>query len=800
MPDPHSSGAMVPLGAGSASFAQQGSLDWVALANTQYSASIAVLGRLAKAGIDPLTVAFGQAMCMKLPIGVHGERVLAEAMSTLSAKSCAADLLWFGTGIRHILRDLVQTSQGCSLVALCAALTESHPMSLSALVLYDIAKQIGGPQEIQPSFEQWEALVRATASVFNATTFGLRVHQIAKFATSPQIQPNGQRTMFRDINQRPDIPHPTDLAKVLLSIGQIVQGSLHAVSVQGSCCCSWIAAWGDYVLGLRVLVRDTNGSIVFANFNAMEASAQISVTFVDETPDNNTIWVQTSHSIRSGVEFVRNCFSKQGITESRDNVFQSGRLNWETMWQASFGHSFSPLVQLAKNEDPETPQDSAFELSSDEVTDDFMSVHKIFARLVAIATIILFTEGPISSYYGTVQFYSSYMCGIIPELRPCKEQIRLAIEATLKLLSADDPLDRCTSAAFSAMDTLILEYVRYQHLLAARCGCESHKRFENQITAQFCLSRLTETMIYVMYMLDRVVFDSPLQPTVYGMHRIYSASAKDLVPNHRGVVNVRQLIDPLRRLTRSIDDGSGAMFADLAALFAGQDWQIDLQGSVAQSDGKLYCYNQLLEELTDNIRDATRIHVGSGHMTYRMHRVLYDTSGHREHQPGYPASTTELVSSVDCLTEDTASNPIDSEIVVVETPTHIYLRHQITTKLGQFWISPTLLLNRLHAAMAYHSRERIPSSDNARWGAVLQGHTYIKVQGEGLVDTPNECHMLRPLHGNILGRCVAIATTKSPVALVRSRQDLEVFARYWCRDFDVRQEDGLGLRYFVLIS
>jgi hypothetical protein len=324
MPDPHSSGAMVPLGAGSASFAQQGSLDWVALANTQYSASIAVLGRLAKAGIDPLTVAFGQAMCMKLPIGVHGERVLAEAMSTLSAKSCAADLLWFGTGIRHILRDLVQTSQGCSLVALCAALTESHPMSLSALVLYDIAKQIGGPQEIQPSFEQWEALVRATASVFNATTFGLRVHQIAKFATSPQIQPNGQRTMFRDINQRPDIPHPTDLAKVLLSIGQIVQGSLHAVSVQGSCCCSWIAAWGDYVLGLRVLVRDTNGSIVFANFNAMEASAQISVTFVDETPDNNTIWVQTSHSIRSGVEFVRNCFSKQGIPNPVTTFFSQG--------------------------------------------------------------------------------------------------------------------------------------------------------------------------------------------------------------------------------------------------------------------------------------------------------------------------------------------------------------------------------------------------------------------------------------------------------------------------------------------
>ncbi|CAN9448340.1 unnamed protein product, partial [Alternaria alternata] len=759
MPDPHSSGAMVPLGAGSASFAQQGSLDWVALANTQYSASIAVLGRLAKAGIDPLTVAFGQAMCLKLPIGVHGERVLAEAMSTLSAKSCAADLLWFGTGIRHILRDLVQTSQGCSLVALCAALTEGHPISVCALVLYDIAKQIGGPQEIQPSFEQWEALVRAAASVFNSTTLGLRVHQIAKFAPLPRIrtQSLGRVTMSRDI-KRPEIPHPADLAKVLLSIGQIVQGNLHAISVQGGCCCSWIAAWGDFVLDLRVLVRDTNGNIVFANFNTMEASAQISVTFVDETPDNNMIWIQTSHSIRSGVEFVQGCFSKQGIIENRDVVFQSGRLNWETMWQASFGHSFSRLVQFAEDEDSETFQDSDFELLSEQEEVGFMSVHELFIRLVAITIIILFTGSPVAGHYETVQFYSSCMCGIIPELQPCKEQIRLAIEATLTSFSTDDLLDRCIFATLSNMNRLTEEYESCLGLLEARCGCEFHRSYDIKIPSQFCLARLTGTITYVMCMLDRVVFDSPLQPTIYGLYRIYETS-----------------FHSPQRLNKLTEDASGAVFADLAALFAGQDWHIDLQGSIAQSDGKLYCYSKLLEELTDNIRDATKIHIGSGQMTYRSrtHRVLYDTSGHREHEPGYPASKTELVSSTDCLTQDTTSETINSEFVVVETPTHLYLRHQITTNLGQFWITPTLLLKQLHAAIAYHNCERIPLSDNGRWGAVLQGHTYIKVQGEGLVDAPNKCHMLRPLHGNILGRCVAIAMTKSPMALVKSRQDLE---------------------------
>lgn len=148
MSNSSNSNALVASDRSGSSFSQQGSLDWVALGRTQYSASIAVLGRLAKAGIDTLTVAFGQAMCLKLPIGPHGEKVLAESMGTLTAKSFAGDLIWFGIGVRHILRELVQTSQGCSLVALCAALTEAHSIPVSALVLYEIAKECGGPQSL----------------------------------------------------------------------------------------------------------------------------------------------------------------------------------------------------------------------------------------------------------------------------------------------------------------------------------------------------------------------------------------------------------------------------------------------------------------------------------------------------------------------------------------------------------------------------------------------------------------------------------------------------------------------------
>jgi hypothetical protein len=101
----------------------------------QFSASIAVLSRLSSAGIESLTVAFGQAMCTRIPLGAHGEEFLMESLNKLKAFSSFGDLVWFGVGVRHVLRDIVQTTEGASLVALCAALSETYPTHVAALIL-----------------------------------------------------------------------------------------------------------------------------------------------------------------------------------------------------------------------------------------------------------------------------------------------------------------------------------------------------------------------------------------------------------------------------------------------------------------------------------------------------------------------------------------------------------------------------------------------------------------------------------------------------------------------------------------
>ncbi|KAH8722525.1 hypothetical protein GQ44DRAFT_774793 [Phaeosphaeriaceae sp. PMI808] len=445
---------------GSPAFAQQGSVDWVALGRTQYSVSIAILGRLAKAGIDPLTVAFGQAMCARIPIGTHGEKVLSDSMNKLTSKSFVADMLWFGVGVRHILRELVQTSQGCSLIALGAALTEGHSFEVSALVIYEMAKECGGPQELTPSLEQWEALVRVAAPVFHGTTFGLRISQFAKFGMlRPEMPANSKESAN---------PHPTDLAKVLLSIGQIVHGSLQSVSVQGGCCCSWIAAWADSVLGLRVLVRKVNGEVAYANYNLDTTFAQVEVTFLGNSDPGRVLCVQSSYLVRSGEDFIKKCFT--GIRESMGfqiSEFRLGRLKWETMLSDVFGAHFEALM-CHTNGKPSPLRSFQRKEAYDHGTPPKVPLNKdvIFSRMLAITIISFAVRNGSDEYNGIAMRYHLRANELIPELRQCNEQVLFAITNFLKLYGSEETLlDSPKDSKFSNLDILEGEFGDYGKLL-----------------------------------------------------------------------------------------------------------------------------------------------------------------------------------------------------------------------------------------------------------------------------------------------------------------------------------------------
>ncbi len=73
------SGALVPSN-GASNFAQQGTVDWVALSHSSVQFSVAVLARLSKAGVDAFTLQFGKTICCGFALEPRAQELVAEAI------------------------------------------------------------------------------------------------------------------------------------------------------------------------------------------------------------------------------------------------------------------------------------------------------------------------------------------------------------------------------------------------------------------------------------------------------------------------------------------------------------------------------------------------------------------------------------------------------------------------------------------------------------------------------------------------------------------------------------------------
>lgn len=273
-------------------FAQEGVIDWLSMG----PGLIAILGRLSSAGVEFTTVLRGQEICSSIPLGKDGEKFLSDAMSKLRPFSSFGKWIWFGVGVRHILHTLVETAEGGSLVALCAALSEGHTVSTSALILSEMAKRIVSVHDASPSFKQWETLVKVCSSVFSQSTLGLHIHQLLK---------NGG---YMRAAQPEQAGHPQDMAEVLLAVGKVAAGNLKEISIIGGSCCSWIAAFAAQILRLRVSLRSDEGAMIFMNYNGSDYKGQINLQFCNRESTQAIACVGQVYYVRYGDEFIRKCF------------------------------------------------------------------------------------------------------------------------------------------------------------------------------------------------------------------------------------------------------------------------------------------------------------------------------------------------------------------------------------------------------------------------------------------------------------------------------------------------------------
>ena len=251
-----------------------------------------------------------------------------KAIDSLSAFSSFRKVLWFGFGIKHIVRSMQDSAEGLACVAVCASLTEHYSTSVAGQILQELFLLHNPPVEYTPALRQWMSLVATSEGLLVSTEFGLILHGIA-------------RLFLKDDRWiRPSAGPPKAIAAVLKQIFEISRGGLDQLYVSGGADCSWIAAVSHWIFDLRVELRDQNDNIVYrpdGTKNKSSADAQIIITYSEHNEPGSIQVTRKHYAIPSG----KLLFTDDGMEHGSITY---GRVSWETCLIDTFGKPMRLLL------------------------------------------------------------------------------------------------------------------------------------------------------------------------------------------------------------------------------------------------------------------------------------------------------------------------------------------------------------------------------------------------------------------------------------------------------------------------
>lgn len=333
------SASLVPSG-GSSQFAQQGSVDWVALSGSSVQFSVAVLARLSKAGIDAFTLRFGQAICCNFALEPRAQELVSEAIHKANKYPSYGDLMWFGFGIKDIVSDLADSEEGLTLVALCAALSTTYDSTFAAQVIRELCVLCKAPQSFTPALRQWKALVELCAGILASSHYVTLANGFRRLICGHLGLP---------FNTRHPPTTSIALAEAIMTLARISKRSLVSATISGALDCAWLAAFAESILSLNVGVCDSNGDFFYRSRQCAEAQPQL------------TILLCNANTARGGELLLR---SKASVIPRGQSLLQkdpalngTSLLNWRSPWSTIlhdvFGESVDRLlaIHLSKTDD-----------------------------------------------------------------------------------------------------------------------------------------------------------------------------------------------------------------------------------------------------------------------------------------------------------------------------------------------------------------------------------------------------------------------------------------------------------------
>ncbi|KAK2810664.1 hypothetical protein FQN50_002704 [Emmonsiellopsis sp. PD_5] len=310
----------------SSNFPQQGQVDWVALSSSSLTFTRDLLARLAKADIHPNTVATGRVLFSAFSVAPRVQNEMLEVLKTLKSFQSYGNLIWFGFGVKSLVRDLADSEQGLACVALCSCLSMSYGSFFAGTVLRDFAKHRGALTEFIPSVHQWSTLVDLCAGSMAGSKFPSLLEGLIRLAiprTDPSsLKPTSSGALSRALNIVADISH----------------GKLARATFVGGLDCLWLAALSEWLLSLKVEIINAEKTIYLSSTANTYGHSQV-VIILDSTDEwkAGPLLDRKWHIIPTGSKLL-------DIPKLGTPTFSGTHSDWTTILRDTFGSSFSKLI------------------------------------------------------------------------------------------------------------------------------------------------------------------------------------------------------------------------------------------------------------------------------------------------------------------------------------------------------------------------------------------------------------------------------------------------------------------------
>ncbi|KAI0116359.1 hypothetical protein GGR51DRAFT_501101 [Nemania sp. FL0031] len=643
-------------------FTQQGQVDWVSFGNTVVHVTINVLDRLEGAGVQALTYAGIEQLVQRFKLPELGRQRVWQTVEGLGVYNGASNLLWFGFGHRSLFRHLSESVSGLKVIALCSCLGEAHTETISAKVICALWKELGFPEDFEPSHTQFLTLIKACGGAFATSPFP---ELLTRMLPGNMIGPT-QKTCSE----------PADIARALHALFEISSGQKKSVAVVGGAECSFIAAMAYWIFNFDVYVEDMDERLVFrssiSDSTIQPATAQVYVRYIDlARPD--VVVSQTTYVLGEPKELLMYAPDSELVLRQR--------VPWDRCLHSTFGQAFEDLSSL--------PTDLGSILGG---------VARIHAALAQGDVDVGDYDRLFFSYFAEASQGSAYLDSaeeIFPEIKNIG--LRGAMQSAL------------SKSVFEVQSLL------ESSSLSLRRSCRCKDCSNTPQKSYYCLHGLAGTIVDLITTLSSVQFeyDKKIDPTCYGLDSFFQKNmVTEVLPPTGSTARTKVFkCAPIPHLARKgkappLRQTLDGRLECLIRLFTGYDPFSEFTGSMALkewtaiSKSGICVFAEGLVSMTTQPDVLCRIHVMPGRigrpksknsLSAREYEAVLDLSSWPKLPPlNILTVSTEAEESMELERADTALNTLKMTPMIIEPGDGgmLTLYYCVSTPQGDIHIPP----------------------------------------------------------------------------------------------------------------